>query len=573
MYYRFAIVWYLLLGTARSMFHKRSMGANYDEAPPDKKLRLNLASLYGTNDVSGQRAAVLFRDAHNAGADHFRDLRDILPDGNASRNVSTRLLRRGKQKWPSLYYAPIRVFDRKKQAIVRSLVPFLLPHEIIHQMLLTNTVADITSQTGLSVDTRSFMQRCSAHFSSSFVGLGLWADGVPCNWDRSQSLEVITMYLPGLSGQNAAIRFPVVVLQKRFVAKEVTYEDIFKVLVWSFESLAVGIMPSSRHDNRSWRKGVDARRSKLAGKPILLKGILAEIRGDWAMYSSIFRLGNWKANANCCWKCNVNNKGMKDFSLQASWRTNRVSHMDFLTRLHQKGLSASCLFDAPLFDISIFKIDWLHCMDLGCAADWIGNVFNYILDKFPGSSASAKCSALFLKILAYYARHPELPGKYENLVVTMFRQKKKNFKLRGKASEVRGLVGFAQEIVSEMLSCNDPIEAAIIEGCRLLQECYSCLNHSTQYEHLPSAGRKFMLLFKSLEDTTGLFRVKPKGHLLLELLEFSRDRPSDTWTYRDEEFGGTLAGYSRLRGGHITTLSVGRKVLKAFFIHNRMPRL
>lgn len=127
--YQFVVV-SLLLSTAWSMFHKRAMGRDYDEAPPEKKLRHNIASLFGTNDVSGQRASTLFSDAHSAGAAHVQDLRDILPDGNASRNLTRRLLRRGKKKaWPSLYYAQVRVFDRKKQEVVKRLVPFLLPHE------------------------------------------------------------------------------------------------------------------------------------------------------------------------------------------------------------------------------------------------------------------------------------------------------------------------------------------------------------------------------------------------------------------------------------------------------------
>lgn len=444
---------------------------------------------------------------------------------------------------------------------------------MIHHLLKINSVEAVTTQEGMSADTKSFMARCAAQLPGPLVGVGIWADGVPCNWDRSQSLEVVTMYLPGLIGKSASMRLPLVTLQKRFIAQDETYDDIFSVLVWSLESLASGIHPSRRHDGQAWEKTFDCRRKKLSGKPLLLKGLLAEIRGDWAMYSSIFRLGNWQSNENCCWKCNVDKAGLQDFSLAASWRAGRLSHMGFLARLHQRGLSPSTLFQAPFFNVSLFKIDWLHCMDLGCAADWLGNLFSFMLHKFPGTSPKAQCSALFLKILEYYSRTPDVPGRYENLVVTMFRQKKQNRKLRGKASEIRGLIGFAKEIVLEMLSADDPTESAIIQGTLLLQECYSCLSKSVSYEKLPAAGRRFLLLYRTLQDREIGFKVKPKAHLLLELLEFTADRPSDTWTYRDEEFGGTLAGYSRLRGGHITPLSVGRKVLHSFFIHNKLPIL
>ena len=31
------------------------------------------------------------------------------------------------------------------------------------------------------------------------LALGLWMDGVPCNWDRTDSLEVFSLNFPGIS--------------------------------------------------------------------------------------------------------------------------------------------------------------------------------------------------------------------------------------------------------------------------------------------------------------------------------------------------------------------------------------
>ena len=213
-------------------------------------------------------------------------------------------------------------------------------------------------------------------------------------------------------------------------------------------------------------------------------------------------------------------------------------------------------------------------MDLGCAADWIGNLFSYVLPKFAGQSVKEKCSQLFLKIQTYYD-HNEVPGKYDNLVVTMFRQKKGCCKLRGKAAEVRGLVGFAKQLAEDptMLDPASALELPIIQGTRLLHACYECLSAEANLQSLASSCRQFCILWNALaiQSNGKTWRVKPKAHLLCELCEFTNDRPSDTWTYRDEEFGGSLAGYSRLRGGAITPMSVGNTVLKKWMVNNRLP--
>ena len=41
-------------------------------------------------------------------------------------------------------------------------------------------------------------------------------------------------------------------------------------------------------------------------------------------------------------------------------------------------------------------------------------------------------------------------------------------------------------------------------------------------------------------------------------------RPSLYWTYRDEDFGGTLARMARRRGGRSTARSTGESVLSRF---------
>ena len=134
-FYRTAWILYLFFYTASSMYSKRHLGEDYQQAPPDKKLKANLAALFCQNDISGQRAASLFQDAHAAGAANMRDVSDILPNKNSQRNLSRRLNKRKRFFWPPLYYAKLRVFDKKTQKIVKAWCPMFLPHEIIFYLL------------------------------------------------------------------------------------------------------------------------------------------------------------------------------------------------------------------------------------------------------------------------------------------------------------------------------------------------------------------------------------------------------------------------------------------------------
>ena len=121
-----------LLHTGRGMYSKRHLGEDYEKADVSKRLRTNLAALYCQNDISGQRAASSFADAHAAGAAHLDDLCKIKPDSHAQRNLIRRFHKKTKHFWPPLYYASIRVFDKTKQKTVRAWCPMFFPHELVY---------------------------------------------------------------------------------------------------------------------------------------------------------------------------------------------------------------------------------------------------------------------------------------------------------------------------------------------------------------------------------------------------------------------------------------------------------
>ena len=86
--------------------------------------------------------------------------------------------------------------------------------------------------------------KLSAAWQQPLVSLSLWQDAVPYNWDRSESLEVYSWSLPGLSSHaERNMRFPIVVCPGHFATKD-THMAILKILAWSLTSLAEGIWPT-----------------------------------------------------------------------------------------------------------------------------------------------------------------------------------------------------------------------------------------------------------------------------------------------------------------------------------------
>ena len=67
------------------------------------------------------------------------------------------------------------------------------------------------------------------------------------------------------------------------------------------------------------------------------------------------------------------------------------------------------------------------------------------------------------------------------------------------------------------------------------------------------------------------WRLKPKAHLMQEMCEMSQVNPTKHWTYRDEDFGGTMAAMARVRGGRGSAKVAGQNVLLKFQAKCKLP--
>ena len=83
----------------------------------------------------------------------------------------------------------------------------------------------------------------------------------------------------------------------------------------------------------------------------------------------------------------------------APWRSRPLAHFELLRRIIDNGQWISPLMFAPWVKSSIFKMDWLHAADQGCAADFLGNALLLIASKLPGRDKKARVDELWRRTL------------------------------------------------------------------------------------------------------------------------------------------------------------------------------
>ena len=136
-------------------------------------------------------------------------------------------------------------------------------------------------------------------------------------------------------------------------------------------------------------------RLKRAGNQLGFAGALVEVRGDWLFFNECFGFPHWRSLNGICWRCRCTPDQVRQVGSDASWRRERLSHMDMMQRILEEGSQPSPLFRAPYVTTSIFKMDWLHAADHGVTADFLGNLFWMVLPKMGGRSRKIQCQRLW----------------------------------------------------------------------------------------------------------------------------------------------------------------------------------
>ena len=179
----------------------------------------------------------------------------------------------------------------------------MLPHELVHTLYSHADPEVLMSVEGMNPGSQAHLQSAKTELGvADLLGLAVWGDGVPCNFDRTESLECFCLSLPGLPAAFKTFRVPLAAITKKFVIKGDTFDDILSIVQWSLEACALGVFPARRHDGAVFQRS-DKQRAKQALKPLGCSAELVEVRGDWQFYKTCFGLPGWRENAGCCWRC------------------------------------------------------------------------------------------------------------------------------------------------------------------------------------------------------------------------------------------------------------------------------
>ena len=227
--------------------------------------------------------------------------------------------------------------------------------------------------------------------------------------------------------------------------------------------------------------------------------------------------------------------------------------------------------------MSVVAIDWLHTVDKGTAADYIGNLMWLLQQKkMPGSTVEQRVGEVFKDIVEYY-KEANPDTQLQDLTPGMIRTGSTSPCFHGKAAEARFLVPWAVRAAAKFLDPTDAFENTVIQCGLELQQCYNCLSAATfKAEVLEACCRRFALLLVALEARSpdqDCWVCKPKLHLMQKLCETTGSCPSQSWTYRDEDMAGSVAALSQWRGGAKNPHSVGVALFERFVAQNPFPRL
>ena len=188
---------------------------------------------------------------------------------------------------------------------------------------------------------------------------------------------------------------------------------------------------------------------------------------------------------------------------------------------------------------------------------------------------SARVTVLDQMLQAWYQRNG-IVDRLDSLIPALFAPDRQTtgYKLRSSAAVVRAIIPWVHEVCQMLLSPLDPIQGAARAASECLLKVYETLRESgfDQDSIASDQSTRFALLHLALHDrlhpeNDRAFRLKPKMHMWLHMCS-DGSRPARFWCYRDEEFGGAVAGRAKRRGGVRSASALSRNVLHRFWMQH-----
>ena len=392
------------------------------------------------------------------------------------------------------------------------------------------------------------------------IPIGLYGDGIAVGVDVYQdSLYAIYIYFPHRGAADCrkpGSKHTFTVYRKSEATKE-TVDDIWNVLLWELQALALGREPKLGEQTKplesqepgDFLNGEYGRKHRFC---------LMQIKGDTAYLVEIFGVRQWNSKLFMCACCHAHRDGdlsWHNFSFLAPWwrtlRTQEQFKRDMETSIahnFQRDRAPfgfeSRLVKAPYFRWTMIKLDWMHVVDLGVLTYVLGEAWWALLLKLaprvwgrrPSRAKSRALGLLALKarLHKYYTDH-KIDTKIPLSRLTLRKIRvKKNPKLKAKAAQARRLLPFTLSLARELLQ--DPgVDRHCRESLESLSEIFRLNDQSEITEDGLMQWRRHAATFVYHHIAAG-FRVYPKFHFFMHMPQQVRQSgvARSFWCYTEE---------------------------------------
>ncbi|CAK0801369.1 unnamed protein product, partial [Prorocentrum cordatum] len=200
---------------------------------------------------------------------------------------------------------------------------------------------------------------------------------------------------------------------------------------------------------------------------------------------------------------------------------------DVIAIILRNGGRVSTALSTPGITIDAFKVDWLRAVDQGVGADFAGALLWHIMRKPPGRRRALQSDEMWRLIQAHYDAH-STPDRLHDFNERAAKPKKAHPKFSGQAATLRHLIPLCKEAAETHCVSGSAVGDAALNVMRHLHSCYHTLSGQCIF-------RKDLMR----DSASRNWSVEPKAHLLLEMA-FAGGQPSLRWTYRGEDFGGSV---------------------------------
>ena len=355
-----------------------------------------------------------------------------------------------------------------------------------------------------------------------------------------------------------------------------TWQQIWRVLLWSLRALMDGKHPHLDHNDQPWAPGSYGER--MQGQPFSDEGYFGSvfrIAGDLDWYQK--RLGMRVAPAAhlpCAW-CNGGrppHPPFLDLRLGADW-------VDTCVVAPAPRPSDHLIWDIPGVTLFATTIDPMHSADLGAAAHFIAGVFHTLVyyGDLAGTLAERE-EAVWDRIQEIY-KAQGTPTRLTNfgrwLWVDVDSPHTKFPFLGAKASECRHLVRVAMQLCSDFNS-GSPRDAARLRAAVHLARYYDVLSnagyHLTEAEHRAATKSLFTFMdaYQRLAADAAArgilcWNVVNKFHMLChQVFQAKYLNPEATWTFPYEDLMGRMKRVAMMSKSGMNLAKVPTTVLTKY---------